>query len=150
MKRLVTVIVIATIGSGLSGFAGAQVKPEDTIKNRKSSLTLVQTHMKSISAMLKGERPMDAAFVAKNAASIETLSKAFPDGFPPGTGLGDTKARPEIWSQPDRFRQATILYQSEATKFNEVAKTGNVDNIKTQFGVLAKSCAACHDDFRNK
>ena len=82
MKRLVSVIVIATIGSGLSGFAAAQVKPEDTIKNRKSSLTLVQTHMRSISAMLKGERPMDAAFVAKNAALIETLAKAFPDGFP--------------------------------------------------------------------
>ena len=44
----------------------------------------------------------------------------------------------------------TNRYQSEATKFNEVAKTGNVDNIKTQFGVLAKSCVACHDDFRNK
>ena len=143
-------IVFATIVSGLGGIATAQVKPEDTIKNRKSSLTLVQSHMRTIAAMLKGERPMDAALVAKNAALIETLAKAFPEGFPPGTDRGDTKARPEIWSQPDKFRQATNRYQGEATKFTEVAKTGNVDNITAQFGALAKSCGACHEDFRTK
>ena len=150
MKRLLSLTVSAIIVSSVSGYASAQSKPEDTIKNRKTSLTLVQTHMKEISAMLKNERPMDAAILVKNAASIETLSKAFPDGFPTGTGLGDTKARPEIWSQPDRFRQATFVYQREAAKFNEAARSGNIDNIKPQFGVLARSCAACHEDFRNK
>ena len=150
MKHLLNVIVVSMNVAGLSGIASAQAKPEDTIKNRKSSLTLVQSHMKTIGAMLKGERPLDAAFVAKNAALIETLAREFPDGFPAGTDRGDTKARPEIWSQPDKFRQATSRYQSEANKFTEVARTGNVDNMKAQFGALAKSCGACHEDFRNK
>lgn len=150
MKPIFSLFAFAIIASGLSGFAGAQAKPEDTIKSRKTSLTLVQTHMKDISAMLKGERPMDAALVAKNAALIDTLAKSFPDGFPAGTGLGDTKAKPEIWSQPDRFKQMTSSYQAEAAKFNAVAKTSDVDNIKTQFGVLAKTCGTCHIDFRTK
>jgi cytochrome c556 len=40
--------------------------------------------------------------------------------------------------------------QQEVAKLNAVAKGGDVKAIREQFGVAAKSCDNCHDDFRAK
>lgn len=151
MNRLLTAAAIAAIGLSVSAPASAQMKPEDVIKLRKSIYTVVAHNVRPIAAMAKGERPVDAALVARNAAVIEALSKQAPDGFAAGSDKGaETRAKPEIWSQPDKFKVAMDRFQGEATKMVEVARGGNADAIKTQFGALSKSCGACHDDFRNK
>lgn len=40
--------------------------------------------------------------------------------------------------------------QAETAKLATVAASGNMDQIKAQFGETGKACAGCHDSYRAK
>jgi len=129
--------------------AAAQfAKPEDAIKYRKSAMFLMNTHVGRIGAMVNGRVPFDAKSVADNAEFTTIVSKLPFAAFVEGTDKGDTKAKPEVWAEADKFRTAASTMQDEMAKLNAAAKTGNQDAIKAQFGKLGQSCKACHDHFR--
>lgn len=135
----------ATIGTP----AAAQfAKAEDALKYRKSVMTLMGNHAGRIAAVAKGERPFNAADVQANAALIETLSKLPFDAFGPGTDKGETRAKPEIWANPDKFKSRASDMQKAVAALSTASKTGNLDQVKAAFGDAGKACKACHDDFR--
>ena len=39
--------------------------------------------------------------------------------------------------------------QEQSTKLVEIAGKGNEAEMKEQFGVAAKTCKGCHDDFKD-
>ena len=57
-------------------------------------------------------------------------------------------AKPEIWKDAAKFKEAGDKLQAEATKLNAAAKTGNLDNLKTAFAATGGTCKGCHDNFR--
>ena len=148
MRLAVFTAVVAAVISNLA--AAQDVKPEDVIKFRKGAYQVIGWEMRPLGLMVKGEMPFNKDVFARNAAVIDTMSHVVPDGFVAGTDKGDTRAKPEIWSDAAKFKAALERFQSEAAKMNEVAKGGNFDAIKLQFGALSKSCGNCHDNFRNK
>lgn len=123
-------------------------KPEDAIKYRKASLTVLATHFGRVGAMANGRVPFDAKLAAENAALAETMSKLPWDAFGPGTDKGDTRAQAEVWTEQAKFKAASEKMMAEVAKLNVAAKTGNLDQIKAAFGAAGASCKACHDDFR--
>lgn len=123
-------------------------KPEDAVKYRKASFTVMAAHFGRIGAMANGRVPFDAKVAAENAALVETLSKLPWDAFGPGTDKGDTRALPAIWTEQAQFKAGAEKFQAEAAKLNAAAKTGNLDAIKTAFGAVGQSCKACHDNYR--
>jgi len=68
--------------------------------------------------------------------------------FGEGTDKGETRAKPEIWKEAAKFKEAADKNQAEIAKLVAAAKTGNLDNLKTAFGSAAPTCKACHDNFR--
>lgn len=147
----VHVIAAATVTSILlSTPAMAQFqKPEDAIKYRKAALTVMGNHFTRIGAMANGRIPFDAAVAASSANVVETLSKLPWEGFGPGTDKGDTRAKPEIWTEKAKFDEAAKTMQAEVAKLNQAAKTGSLDAVKAAFGGAAQSCKACHDAYRS-
>ena len=85
---------------------------------------------------------------ADNAEVVLSLSKLPWAAFGEGTDKGDTRAKPEIWSQHAKFSEASDKMQAEVAKLAAAAKTGNLDNLKAAFGPAAGTCKACHDNFR--
>lgn len=149
--KAISTLVLASAALGFAGAASAQfAKPDDAIKYRKSALFVMQQHYARIGAMVGGKVPFDAKVVADNAAIAESMSKLPWSAFGEGTDLGDTKAKPEIWKEQAKFKQAADKMQSEMSKLAAAAKTGNLDSIKTAFNATSGSCKACHDDFRAK
>ncbi len=147
MNRLVFAAAAAiSLGTALPAAAQFQ-KPEDAIKYRKSAMTVMANHFGRIGAMVNGRVPFDAATVQANADVVATLSKLPFTGFIDGTSTGDTKAKPEIWTEPAKFKAAQTKMQDEVVKLNAAAKTGNLDQIKAAFGETGKSCKACHDAY---
>ncbi len=147
MNRLVFAAAAAiSLGAALPAAAQFQ-KPEDAIKYRKSAMTVMANHFGRIGAMVNGRVPFDAATVQANAEVVATLSKLPFTGFIDGTSTGDTKAKPEIWTEPAKFKAAQTKMQDEVVKLNAAAKTGNLDQIKAAFGETGKSCKACHDAY---
>ncbi len=150
MKRLIAALLFVACSSLLAGSAFAQVKPEDAIKYRKGVYAVIGWNFRPMAAMVKGEMPYDAAAFARNAEIIAFMSKLPLEGFLPGSESGDTKAKPEIWLDMDDFKAKLEKMQAEAAKLAEVAKGGNFDAAKAQFGETGKACKACHDKYRNK
>ncbi len=148
MKTLVpAALVLAT--AVLSTPAMAQFrKPEDAIKYRKASFTVMAAHFGRIGAMANGRVPFDAKVAAENAAIVETMSRLPWAAFGPGTDKGDTRALPDIWKEQDAFKAGADKMQAEIGKLVAAAKTGNLDSVKAAFGAAGQTCKACHDDFR--
>jgi cytochrome c556 len=123
-------------------------KAEDAIKYRKASFTVMAAHFGRIGAMASGRAPYDAKAAADNADVVATLSKLPWAAFGEGTDKGDTRAKPEIWKEAAKYKEAADKMQAEIVKLNTAAKAGNIDALKAAFGPTAASCKACHDNFR--
>ncbi len=150
MKRLL-LATVAAVGAMAALPAAAQFqKPEDAIKYRQSAFTVMGNHVGRIGAMASGRAPFDAKVVADNIAIAATMSTLPFAGFGPGTDKGETKAKPEIWAEMDKFRAGAKKMQDEMVKLSTVAKGGNIDTIKAAAGEVGKLCKACHDDFRKE
>jgi len=150
MKKLI-LAAVAVSGLIASLPAAAQfAKPEDAIKYRKAAFNVMAAHFGRVGAMANGRIPFDAKAVAENAEIATMMSKLPYAAFVEGTDKGDTKAKPEIWTDGDKFRAAVAKMQEEMVKLNAAAKTGNQDTIKAAFGPVGQACKACHDNFRKE
>lgn len=147
MKK--TLVLVGVLAAALTLPAQAQfAKPEDAIKYRKSALTVMGTHFGRLAAMASGRVPYDAKLAAENADVIAVVVKLPWTAFPEGTDKGETRAKPEIWKESAKFKEASDKVQAEVTKVVAAAKTGNLDALKTAMGPAGSSCKACHDYFR--
>jgi cytochrome c556 len=133
------------------GPAAAQFKsPDDAIEYRQGALAVMGHHFGQLGAMANGKIPYDAAAAKANAELVATLAKLPWGAFVDGSDKGETSARPEIWSQRDRFNAGAQKLQDATAKLLEAAATGKPEALKAAFGPTAQACKACHDDFRKK
>ncbi len=149
LKPFLGMVLVA----GVAGAAHAQApfaKAENAIKYRQSAMFIMSQHFGRIGAVVKGERPYNKDEVAKNAAVAAEMSKLPWDGFVAGTDKGDTHAKPEIWTDAAKFKSAAEKMEREIGKLAQVAKGGELNAVKAQFGATGKACKACHDDFKKK
>jgi cytochrome c556 len=148
MKVLAS-FVLAAAAVTLSAPAQAQfAKLEDAIKYRKSVMTLQAAHFGRIAAMASGRMPFDAAAAVENATILETVTRLPLAGFVTGSDKGETRAKPEIWTDAAKFKAVGEKLNADAIKLLAAAKTGNIDTIKAAVGPVGGACKACHDDFR--
>ncbi|MEZ0307080.1 MAG: cytochrome c [Ramlibacter sp.] len=149
MKKIVSA-ALATLALGLAGFAVAQSfqKPEDAVKYRKATMTVMATHFGTVAAMANGRVPYDAAAATRSADIVATMATLHWAGFTPGTDKGETRAKPEIWSDAAKFKESGDKLAADTARLATAAKTGNLDNLKAAFGPTANNCKSCHDAFR--
>ena len=101
--------------------------------------------------MVSGKVAFDAKAAQANADLVLTLSHLPWPAFVEGSDKGDTNAKPEVWSQPDRFKAASAKFQDAAVKLAAAAaKATRPEDLKAAFSATADTCKACHDDFRKK
>jgi cytochrome c556 len=147
--KINTALILASVATAMALPAAAQfAKPEDAVKYRKASLTLIGTHFGRVGAMVSGRVPFDAKVAAENVELVAELAKLPWAAFAEGTDKGETRAKPEIWKEAGKFKEASDKFQAETLKLQAAAKTGNLDTLKTAFGATGASCKACHDTFR--
>lgn len=143
--------LLAAMAVALSVPAAAQfAKPEDAIKYRKASFTVMAAHFGRVGAMANGRAPYDAKAAADNAEIAVAMSKLPWAAFGEGTDKGETRAKPEIWKEQARYKEGADKMQAEMVKLAAAAKTGNLDNLKAAFGPAAGTCKACHDAYRKE
>lgn len=147
--RIGAIAVVGLLLSGLASTAQA-VDADEAIGYRQGIFKAIKWNVGPMGAMLKGERPFDAQVFLKHASRLEALSQMPLEGFVQGSDVGETDAKPEIWSQWPKFESRMKDFQTESAKLMQVAKTGDQGAIKAQFGATTKTCKACHDDFRIK
>lgn len=148
MKNLMRIVAACLTAAALVPAHAQFAKPEDAVKYRKASYTVMAAHFGRLGAMVNGRVPYDAKLAAENAELVVALAKLPWTAYGEGTDKGETRAKPEIWKEAAKFKEAADKMQAEVGKLNVAAKAGNVDALKAAFGPAAASCKACHDNFR--
>jgi len=144
LAAAVSAIVLAPLGASAVSFK----KPEDAIKYRQSTFTVMATHFGDLGAMVKGDKPFDAKAAQANADIVMTLSTLPWTGFGPGTEGG--KAKPAIWKEMDKVKAGANDLQKATAELNKAAGTGNLENIKKAFAATQQTCKSCHDSYKDK
>jgi len=142
-------LALAALG-GASLEALAQAKPDVLVKQRQAAMTLQGKYLGPIGAMMKGAAPYNADTVALNATFLENLARMPWDGFHPSTQGEKSKAKPEIYKEPAKFKAAYELLEAETAKLGAAARAKNEAGVRASFGGVAKACGGCHDAFREK
>ena len=150
MKHSILVVAAAAAFAAAAPAQAQFAKPEDAIKYRKGAMKIMESPFGRVGAMVSGRAPFDAKGAADNAAIVEYLSKLPFAAFVEGTDTGDTRAKPEIWKERDKFDAGARKMQDEMVKLSAAAKTGNLDQIKAAFGPVGQACKACHDNYRKE
>lgn len=148
MKKIASFVLAAAMLALVLPAAAQFAKPEDAIKYRKSAMFLMQQNFARVGAMASGKAPFDAGVAAESAAVAEFMSKLPWVAFVQGTDRGETRAKPEIWKESAKFKEYADKMQAEMSKLAAVAKTRNLDGIKSAVSATGDTCQTCHDDFR--
>ncbi len=149
-KKLLAVILGASLGAGYSLYVAAQAKPDVLVKQRQAAMTLQGKYLGPIGAMMKGAAPYNAEVVALNATFLENLARMPWDGFHPSTQGEKSKAKAEIYNDAAKWRAAADLLETETAKLGAAARARNEAGVRAAFGGVAKACGGCHDAFREK
>jgi len=144
-----TVLAIAAIVLGLSvAFA-----EEDPIKARKALMKANGDQAKIGAAMMKGERPFDAAAAHKMFATFQDAAAKMPGLFPDSSKGGDPSdefnAGPKIWEDMADFKAKFAKFGEDAKKADASVK--DADSLKAALGDIGKNdCGECHKAYRLK
>lgn len=150
MKVLATLVLAATTVVFAAPASAQFAKVEDAIKYRKSSLFVMQQNFSRVAGMAAGKVPFDAKIAADSAAVAQYMSKLPWSAFAAGTDKGDTKAKPEIWNEPTKFKDYADKMQAEMNKLSAATLAGNLDSIKAAVNATGSACKTCHDAFRKE
>ena len=151
MRGALTAFVTALLVGAVAIATAQDVKPDRAIKYRQGALSTLSWQFGMLGAMAKGERPYNKDEAIRRASYVAVLSQLPWEGFGPGTDQGaPTKAKPEIWKEPAKFKDYQDKLIAESAKLETVAKTGDEAAFKAQVGATGKACGNCHDDFRAK
>ena len=141
---------VLALCAGVSTTAFAQAKPDVMVKQRQAAMVLQGKYLGPIGGMLKGNIPYNADIVARNATFLENLSRMPWDGFDPSTQGEKSKAKPEIYKDPAKFKAAYEALEEATSKLGAAARAKDEAGVKATFGAVAKACGSCHDNFREK
>ena len=129
----------------LAGAWGAGLAADNPAHQRHEAMETVQESFKPLRAMAVKEAPFDAAVVKKNATTILEKLKEAHGLFPEGSGGGDSRAKPEIWTDRAGFDQAMMDAQAAAAAMAAVTEeAAYVPAMKA----LGGTCKGCHDKYR--
>jgi len=149
--RLLGLVLVVGM-AGLSAASLAQDK-ETVLKSRQEAMKEQGKDVGAVKAYLEGKG--DLAQAKTGAANLTQTTKKIPELFPPGTGgpnpTGDYVAKPEIWTDWNKFLDAQKTAASKADALLVAVNSGDKAAIEAAFNDLGKNgCGACHTTFREK
>jgi cytochrome c556 len=139
----------AANASAGNGSSGASVDAARVLHDRHENYEAIGRAMKGISTQLKSDSP-SVAEVQRHSAVIAGYAPQIPSWFPAGTGpeAGRTRAKAEIWSDPEGFRAAHARMAQATQQFDAAAKSGDVAAMRAAQPALGSSCSNCHEKYR--
>ncbi|MBF0164384.1 MAG: cytochrome c [Magnetococcales bacterium] len=148
MKKIILALAVASV-TAVSALSALAEESNPAIVHRQGIYKTMAGHMTAMKSILflGFEAPADLAF---HAQGILDGFGHMGNAYPPGSDKGETKAKPEIWTQPDKVKQRAMDAVGAAKAL--VAATAGTDKGATiaAFKSMGEKCKACHDDFRKE
>ncbi len=124
------------------------------IEARKAVFTLIGNNFKPVGETLQGKKPYDAADIQKRAARVAFLADFIAETLPEvsNTGLPDTKAKAEVWSDRAGFDKKLNEFREHTAALVKVAATETTasDAFKAAAAAVGQDCKSCHEAYKVK
>jgi len=140
-KQAVASLVVALSVGG----AAVAVIAADAFHDRHMAMEAVGDAMKPLGAIAKKQAPFDAAVVKASATTIADNLKKASALFPAGSGGGESRAKPEIWTDAAGFEKGMKDAHSAAVALQSVSDEAA---YAPALGALGSTCKSCHDKYR--
>ena len=144
-------LVIAAISiSAMPSSVDAQMA-DKSIDARRALMKSIGKNIRVVVGFMKKGKGTTAD-VAMSARMIASNMAQFPNHYPKGTaqgsGVGNTRAKAEIWTAWSRFARASAKGTELALDLAMAADTGDKAAVGKALGALGKGCGGCHKAFR--
>ena len=118
----------------------------DVVAARRDGLKGIARQMEGIKAVVdqRGDTRTTGAGIAEMIGFFE----GFPARFPAGSGSGDTRALPAIWSDRAGFETANTNMLTQLRALQAAANTGDQAAFGAAFQQTGATCGACHRPYR--
>jgi cytochrome c556 len=144
MQRTVIAALGVLIASGLAVLA----QSGDPITQRQNLMKNNQEQMRTLTGMVRGQAPFNAATAQAAFQQLEQNASRIPPLFPAGSTQGKTAALPTIWERKADFDAHAAKLQQDA----KAAQTAITDQASLQAALqrVGQNCGGCHETYRRK
>ena len=149
-KSLLTVTILAVIGSAALAGGHLSGEQERAMKARNGHMQLLSFNLGPLGAMAQDKAPYDAAVAAIAATNLAAVASINQNGYwveGTDTSVEGSRAKPEIWTDFAGFEQDNADLAAATVALAAVAGDG-LDALKTAFGPVGQACGACHEAYR--
>lgn len=128
-------ILIAVATSSVAVTALAHGGATGIVKDRMDAMMAMGKSVKAVAPMMRREIPYDAAAV-KSAAQVFAMhsGEAMTELFPEGSGGGASDAKPEVWTEWEKFEALAAQLGTYANGLALAADNGLSDAMGSQTG----------------
>jgi cytochrome c556 len=133
-------VAIATMGTASMAFA------QDVITQRREGMRAEGRQMEAIKSVLDARG--DTRPLVERADIIAGFYQNLQALYPAGSGSGDTRALPTIWSDPAGFEAARTNILTALATLRSAAASGDVAATSAAFNQVGGGCVACHRAYR--
>lgn len=118
----------------------------DVITARRDGLKAVARQMEGIKAVV--DQRSDPRASSPTIAEMISFFEGFPARFPAGSGSGDTRALPAIWTDRAGFEAANTNMLTQLRNLQAAANAGDSAAFGAAFQQTGATCGACHRPYR--
>ncbi|OOY05392.1 cytochrome c [Thioclava sp. F28-4] len=119
-KLTIGLLVGATMATAVFAHGGA----EGVVKERMDAMSAMGQSVKKLAPMMRGETDYDAAAVRAAARVFIEHSDGLTELFPEGSDSKPSEAKPEIWSEWDKFSALADQLKTASEGLAEAAGNG--------------------------
>jgi cytochrome c556 len=118
----------------------------DVIAARRDGLKGIARQMEGIKAVV--DQRGDPRTTSTGIGDMISFFEGFPARFPAGSGSGDTRALPAIWTDRPGFETANTNMVAQLRALQAAANTGDQTAFGAAFQQTGATCGACHRPYR--
>lgn len=146
MKAILTAALAASLAT-----PALAADPKDLIEARQGAYKVIKYEFAdTLAAMMRGKREFDLERMKIAVDRIQTVSGILPEAFAVESTGENTRAKAEIWSDPEGFRNAAVNFGKKIGELSAAVDTGDRAQIGAALQATGKTCKGCHDNYRSK
>jgi cytochrome c556 len=115
---------------------------------RQQAFKKMMLSFEPMGMMMRGSTPYNKNAFIKQADALKLTAAQPFTLFAANSIDSHSRAKPEIWSQPAKFKSDQDNFLKAVNDLNGAAHSGDLNSIKKHYDVVAQSCKTCHDSFR--
>lgn len=146
---LLTVITASLALTACSG-EPQDTHPDQPVTKRKAVFKQMLRTLEPMGMVVRERENYNSQAFLSDAKKLKQLASEPWAHFTPDSNYPPTRAKPEVWQQPDDFTHARQKLEESTEKLLKAAESGNMALIRPALNSVEESCKSCHQQFRGK